>query len=930
MPILDSAASDPAARNRRNTATTIRCPLRQGPILTQRMTNSPPHQDPVEHAKRLSRYVRGLVDSGACTPDAGAPGTPFSRAEMRASLAVQVDDESGLLRKLRKLRQLVMLRVIIRDLGGLADFHEVVETVSALAEESLRAALDFYQTSLSATYGEPTNNNADLQRLHIVAMGKLGGCELNASSDIDLIFVYPEEGETNGRRRIDNQDFFTRLARKIIGSLANFTEDGFVFRVDTRLRPYGDSGPLVVSFDMLEEYFYTQGREWERYAWVKARALTGDRGEELVAIASPFVYRRHLDFSALDSLRDLHRQIRHEVRRRETGDDIKLGPGGIREVEFVVQVFQLIRGGTDPELRLRSTVGALEQLELHGLLGKQAAGELREAYLFLRNLEHRLQYLDDRQTQKLPDTPGDRKLIAEGMGFAQIEHFSTELARHRVNVQRQFDAIFAQSRETPSLPGADIWRSAIGDVGAVSRLAALGFQDPESTLQRLVRYRESSRFTRMSASGQARLERLMPSIIETAASETKPDVTFDRMLAIVESIGRRESYLALLLEYPQALSAVARLASASPWAAEYLARQPVLLDELIAPQTHELPDWERLRTELHADLEAAAGNQELQMDLLRSFKHAQTFRLLALDLAGGIDLETLSDHLSELAAILLAETIGFAWRDLRKRHREVPRFTVIGYGKLGGKELGYASDLDIIFLYDDDDEDAAENYARLAQRINTWLTSTTAAGVMYETDLRLRPNGAAGLLVSNLEAFRNYQFTQAWVWEHQALTRARAVCGDPDISADFEQIRIEVLCRQRSLDELRNEVVSMRQKMRDGHPNKGKLFDLKHDAGGIVDVEFIVQYLVLGYAGRYQRLTGNIGNLALLNLAAELKLIPDDLATEAVNAYRLFRTRQHALRLQGERYARLELSEVNEQVVAVRKLWSWVFDDQGA
>jgi glutamate-ammonia-ligase adenylyltransferase len=894
------------------------------------MDKLPPSQDLVEHAKKLSRYVRGLIDSGACPPDSVQLGSPITQSAMRDALVVDAGDEKTFLQKLRKLRQFTMLSIISRDLGQLADLGEVVTTVTQLAEQTLAAALDFYQAALREAYGDPRNGAGERQLLHIVAMGKLGGSELNVSSDIDLIFVYPEEGETDGKRRIDNHDYFTRLARKIIGALAAFTEDGFVFRVDTRLRPYGDSGPLVVSFDMLEEYFYTQGREWERYAWVKARSLTGDQGEALLEIASPFVYRRHLDFSALDSLRNLHEQIAIEVRRRESGDDIKLGPGGIREIEFVIQVFQLIRGGKEQALRERSTLGALDQLEFRGLLGKQAAGELRDAYVFLRNLEHRIQYLDDQQTQKLPKSAADRQLIAEAMLFARWEELATALGRHRVNVQKQFDAIFAESQQTTPTPCADIWRRTISDTEAVSQLDSLGFSDPQATLERLVRYRESSRFTRMAASGQARLERLLPEMIQAAASENRPDATFDRMLGIIESIGRRESYLALLLEYPRALSAVARLASASPWAAEYLARQPVLLDELIAPQTQSLPDWARLQAELHAEMEASAGNQERQMDLLRNFKHAQTFRLLALDLAGSIDLETLSDHLSDLAALLLDETLHFVWRGLRKRHRDVPLFAIVGYGKLGGKELGYASDLDIIFLHDDPDDDAAENYGRLAQRINTWLTSTTAAGVLYETDLRLRPNGAAGLLVSSVEAFRDYQFGQAWVWEHQALTRARAVCGDADIAAAFEQVRIDILCQKRDLDELRREVIGMRRKMRDGHPNKSELFDLKHDAGGIVDVEFIVQYLVLGYAAQHPRLTGNIGNLALLNLAASLELIPAELARQTVDAYRLFRTRQHALRLQGERYARLEQEEVADGITAVRALWSWVFDDARA
>lgn len=889
-----------------------------------------PPKNPVEHAVKLSRYVRGLIDSGACSADPAATQKPYDASEMDGFLEVEADDEPGLQHALRKLRQNVMLRIIARDLGQLADLNEVVSTISTLAEYTLGRALAFYEKSLRETFGDPRNGAGDLQRMHIVAMGKLGGGELNVSSDIDLIFVYPEEGETDGRRKIDNHDYFTRLARKIIGALSTFTEDGFVFRVDTRLRPYGDSGPLVVSFDMLEEYFYTQGREWERYAWVKARVLTGDQGKALLAIASPFVYRRHLDFSALDSLRGLHEQIRAEVRRRDTGDDIKLGAGGIREIEFVIQVFQLIRGGREHALRERSTLSALAQLEQRGLLDRQAAGELREAYTFLRNLEHRLQYLDDQQTQKLPKNPEDRQLIAETMLFANWDELAVELTGHRENVQKQFDAIFAESQEPASAPCADVWRRTLSDSDATAQLQSLGFSRPQETLERLVRYRESSRFSRMSASGQARLERLMPAVLQSAASEAQPDATFDRMLSIIESIGRRESYLALLLEYPRALSAVARLASASPWAADYLARQPVLLDELIAPQSQDLPDWERLKQELHVELEANADNQEQQLDLLRNFKHAQTFRLLALDLAGGIDLETLSDHLSDLAVLLLDLTLEFVWRGLRKRHRETPMFTIVGYGKLGGKELGYASDLDIIFLHDDPDDEATEVYARLAQRINNWLGSTTAAGVLYETDLRLRPNGAAGLLVSSVEAFRDYQFTQAWVWEHQALTRARAVCGDPDIGARFEQVRTDVLCQERELDELRNEVAKMRQKMRDGHPNASELFDLKHDMGGIVDVEFIVQYLVLGYAAKHPRLTGNIGNLALLGLAAELGLIPGDMADSTIAAYRLFRSRQHALRLQGERYARLDRRLVDAQIAAVHALWCWVFEERRA
>lgn len=894
-------------------------------ILTQRMQPNLQPEDAAARASKLSRYVAALLDAGTCIVDRELLDVPLARDRMQDALAVQFVDEADLFRRLRALRKRAMMRIIVRDLNGLADFSEVVDTVTALAEETLRASLEYYSASLGEIYGDPRNADGELQKLHIVGMGKLGGKELNVSSDIDLIFVYPDDGHTDGNRRIDNHDYFVRLSRKIIGAISQFTEDGFVFRVDARLRPYGDSGPLAVSFDMLEEYFYTQGREWERYAWVKARAITGNRCEELQSLASPFVYRRHLDFSALESLRNLHTQIRQEVRKRDAGDDIKLGRGGIREIEFLVQVFQLVRGGKEHALRIRSTLGALGELEKRALLEPAVADALRSAYYFLRNLEHRLQYLDDQQTQRLPESSTDRQLIAEAMGFGEFDGLYRALEVHRNVVQSQFEAIFSENQDSAATPCARIWQRTLTDEDAISELTALGFVNAADVLDRLVRYRESARFKRMAETGQARLEKLMPEVIECASDETNPDDTLERMLAIIESIGRRESYLALLLEYPRALASVARLASASPWAAEYLARQPVLLDELISPQTAALPDWKQLQAELHANLIACSDEVDLQMDLLRNFKHAQTFRLLALDLAGSLELEALSDHLSDLASLLLEETLHFAWRSVRTRHCDTPKFTVIGYGKLGGKELGYASDLDIIFLYAGEDDNAAENYARLAQRISTWLTSTTAAGVLYETDLRLRPNGAAGLLVSSLEAFRTYQHDHAWVWEHQALTRARAVAGDQEIGRAFDAIRIGVLCQPRKPEPLREQINEMRQKMRDAHPNDSGLFDLKHDPGGIVDVEFVVQYLVLAYAAEHPELTDNAGNLALLRIAAELKLIPEDLAASAIHAYRQFRARQHALRLRGERYARLPAEELTGEIKAARDLWAWVF-----
>jgi glutamate-ammonia-ligase adenylyltransferase len=772
-------------------------------------------------------------------------------------------------------------------------------------------------------YGIPMgSDNRDPQELLVIGMGKLGGGELNVSSDIDLVFIYPEEGETSGPRSISNHEYFDRLARKLIAAIGAMTGDGYVFRVDTRLRPYGEGGPLAMSFAMLENYFITQGREWERYAWIKARVVCGNRGEELMQLARPFVFRKYLDFAAINSMRDLHAQVRQEVQRRDMSENIKLGPGGIREIEFIAQVFQLIRGGRESELRIRPTLAVLEKLVGLNLLPEQAAGELRDAYVFLRNLEHRLQYLDDDQTQSLPKNEQDRALIAKAMGFDGFEVFLRQLDTHRARVSLHFEQVFAAPQIT-SHPLLALWEGTFTDEEAVKQLTGLGYRDPQQIVLRLKNIRHSSRYRQMPASTQSRLDALMPAMIEAAAPFG--DAALERLLLLTESIGRRESYLALLLEYPQALQSLAKLCGASSWAAQYLAQHPLVLDELLDARTlYSPPDWPHLQAALSAQLLEA--DIEQQMDILRQFHHAQVFRLVAQDLAGLLALETLSDHLSDLADLILQRVLHLCWEGLRQKHRDEPYFTIIGYGKLGGKELGYASDLDLIFLYDDEHPEAQAVYARLAQRINTWLTSYTAAGILYDTDLRLRPDGASGLLVSGIAAFSEYQQRHAWVWEHQALTRGRFVAGNQQVGNCFEAIRKEVLCAKRDLAKLRSEILNMRSKMLEAHPNASGLFDLKHDRGGIIDVEFIVQYLVLGYAHAHPGLTGNIGNLALLKLTAELKLLPADLAELVRNSYREFRRLQHGLRLNNEKYARVEASAFKEQREAVLKLWDWVFN----
>lgn len=884
----------------------------------------------LEAGRRYSRYLQRLLEADPALLSDSTTAQPFSPDEMRALLATHaIDDDATLARALRILRKRVMLRLISRDIGGLADLDEVVSTATALAEIAITCAQSRLEQWLAQRYGRPIGSiSGSVQQLHVVGMGKLGGRELNVSSDIDLIFVYPEDGETDNAQPISNHEYFTHLARRLIAALNELTADGYVFRVDMRLRPYGDSGPLVMSFDMLENYFITQGREWERYAWIKGRPVSGDRGSELLELARPFIFRRHLDYSAFASMRELHQQIRREVERRDILDNIKLGPGGIREVEFIVQVFQLIRGGRDPALRQQPTLVVLPLLAERNLLPQAAVSELREAYVFLRNLEHRLQYLDDQQTQSLPADDADRQRVAHSMGCAGYADMLETLDRHRSRVTHHFGQIFAAAPQDQHALVA-LWQEdadGAGTESAMAQLAGLGYRRAGDLQRRLQAMRTSSRYRAMPAASQLRLDRLVPLAIEAAANHADPDVTLERILQLFESVSRRESYLAMLEEYPQALARLAELMSASPWVAQYLTQHPILLDELLDARTlYAAPDWPLLRRQLHAHLDDAAGDVEKQMDILRHFKHAQTMRLVAQDLAGTLPLEILSDHLSDLACLTLDQVLQLAWSGMRQRHREQPAFAIVGYGKLGGKELGYASDLDLVFLYADDAPEAPENYARLAQRINSWLTSITPAGVLYDTDLRLRPDGASGLLVSPLDSFRDYQTRQAWVWEHQALTRARFAAGDPEIGRRFEALRVAILRQQRDLGTLRGEVAAMRRKMLDAHPNTSGLFDVKHDRGGIIDVEFIVQYLVLGYSCTHAGLTGNIGNLALLRLAAGLGLIDPAAAQAAHDAYRRFRQLQHSLRLHGERYARVAPGSVEDAVHAVRALWSAVF-----
>jgi glutamate-ammonia-ligase adenylyltransferase len=878
----------------------------------------------------FSRHLRRLLQARpelARTDTAG----PLTHAELSAWLQAEAPTEEGLKPALRRLKQRAYVRIAGRDLAQGAPLAEVTEAMTAVAEVAVEAAIRVLHASLAARYGEPRSAAGAAQQLIVVGMGKLGGRELNVSSDIDLIFVYPEDGETDGERGISNFEFFTRLGKQLIAAISEVTNDGQVFRVDMRLRPNGDSGPLVCSFDMLENYFVTQGREWERYAWIKARPLTGDRHEELEAIRRPFVFRKYLDFGTINAMRDLHAQIRREVAKKDMADNVKLGPGGIREIEFIAQVFQLIRGGRDRSLQIKPTLQVLKLLVEKSQLSQDAEVELATAYDFLRRLEHRLQYLDDAQTHSLPEKPEDRQLVAQAMGFGSFEAMAMELDDHRQNVARHFEAVFADPNSHDHKLD-QVWRHAADESQPswYASLAELGYRDATAACARLAGIRTGSRYLQLSESARSRFDALVPRLIEAAAVLPDPDAALSRGLDLLEAISRRAAYLALLQQYPQALTKVAQIVGSSVWAANYLNRHPVLLDELLDPRLLDAAhDWQAFRAQLAQTLDEVEPDTERQMDLLREAHHGQVFRLLTQDLSGLLTVEHLADHLSELADIIVDRALILAWRKLLKRHIETPRFAVISYGKLGGKELGYASDLDIVFLFDDPAPEAAENYSRLATRLNTWLSAQTPAGQLFETDLRLRPNGDAGLVVSSMEAFRKYQLESAWLWEHQALTRARFTAGDPAVGAAFEAIRCEVLTQKRDLGKLREEIMAMRKKMLDAHATKlderDTVFNLKHDPGGLIDVEFAVQYLVLGYSWQYCELTENKGNIALLAMAAKRGLIPVDLADAVRDAYRDYRRMQHALRLNDQK-SRVAKADVVERVAVVRRLWKTVFN----
>lgn len=836
-------------------------------------------------------------------------------------------EETVFLQQIRQIRQRLMAHMIVRDLNGLANFEEVVEITSALAESAITAAADFYHTELIKLYGTPRAENGHPQQLIVVGMGKLGGRELNVSSDIDLIFAYEQEGATDGEKSISNQDFFTRLGKKLIAALDDVTADGFVFRMDMRLRPFGSEGALVCNLDALEDYYQNYGREWERYAWIKGRVVYGP-AEALTRLIRPFVFRKYLDFNAYASMRDLKTQIQRDVVQRRLSNNIKLGRGGIREVEFIAQVFQLIRGGQLPDLQIKPTLAVLARLAERGMLPQEDVAALKESYIYLRNLEHRLMYIDDQQTQDLPDSDTYRQYLLHMLKHANWESFIAELNLHRDRVQRFFDDTFKDQQSNDLQQETAIWQGTIPAAEAEQWLQAQGYTRASELVQLLKNTRASQKIQQLPEQSRRRLDQLMPLLLREAVQQqsTVPDTALIRTLDLLESICRRASYLALLAEFPDALALIVKLCAASPWIAQYVSAHPVLLDELLNKQAlFKRLDAAQLKAELTQHMAQLAGDVEAQMDAMRHFKHASVLKIAAQDLMTALPLEAISDDLSALAEVVLQVSLHTVWQNITFKHRDTPQFAVIGYGKLGGKELGYLSDLDIIFLYDDDADNAQEVYARYAQRLNTWFNTITNAGLLYEIDLQLRPDGNSGLLVSSVGAFDDYQKIKAWVWEHQAITRARFVAGAPEVGKQFERIRLDVLKTRRNKTEIQPQIIEMRQKMRAAHRFDASKFDLKHEAGGIIDVEFMVQYLVLLHAADYPVLTENLGNIALLGVLAENRLIDAELSEQVQQSYRQYRAWIHASKLQGEP-AKVDKALAEQLQQPVIQLWQAVFE----
>ncbi|MBX3653851.1 MAG: bifunctional [glutamate--ammonia ligase]-adenylyl-L-tyrosine phosphorylase/[glutamate--ammonia-ligase] adenylyltransferase [Ramlibacter sp.] len=897
-----------------------------------------------------SRFVQRLRRRYAAELSLLPPGAP-----VRESMAVTYEalrqraPDCGT--ALRILRQLVMERLVRLDCDEQAPLATITRAVTELAELALDVACAEARSELDALHGAPQGPDGQPAEFWVVGMGKLGARELNVSSDIDLIYVYDHDGDTagdaNGHQRISNHEYFSKAVRIIYALIGDTTEHGFVFRVDLALRPNGNSGPAAVSLGALEEYFQVQGREWERFAWLKSRVIAprncveSGSAQELRGAVLPFVFRRYLDYNVFDSLRVLHRQIREHAARRSAGrperaNDVKLSRGGIREIEFTVQLLQVVRGGQFPELRTRPTLAALQRVARAGLMPQATADAMARAYEFLRRVEHRIQYLDDQQTHVLATQDDDLAWIARTMGFANCCPFLSELDTHRELVAQEFDKLLgggARECSKGSCGGPKAGRPPAPDLDEL--LAQL----PAAFGERVTQWRGHPRVLALRDDARQRLARLVQRTAQWLREGRVTEEAAVRLADWIEPLLRRESYLALLLERPAVHERLLRLLGAARWPARYLLQHPGVIDELagdeMLAQRFAAADFESEMAQRRRALEITGeDDDEALLNLLRRAHHAEVFRTLARDVEGRLTVEQVADDLSALADAVLRVTALWCWQRLKGRHRTEPCFAIIGYGKLGGKELGYGSDLDIVFVYEDEDERAPEVYAAFVRKLINWLSVKTAEGDLFEIDTALRPNGNSGLLVTRFEAYARYQQQRgsntAWTWEHQAMTRARFVLGMGDsggagsLAARFAEVREAVITAPREVASLREEIISMRDKVRAAHPVRGERFDVKHSPGGMVDVEFAVQFLVLSESAAHPGLRPNLGNISLLRLAEGAGLLPAGVGEDAARAYRELRRVQHQARL-NETPTQVEPPALQAERDAVLALWRHVF-----
>jgi [glutamine synthetase] adenylyltransferase / [glutamine synthetase]-adenylyl-L-tyrosine phosphorylase len=860
---------------------------------------------------------------------------------------------------LRILRQLVMHRLIQLDCEQHAALHVVTRAVTDLAELALEIALKTAYEELDALHGKPSN-----AQMWIVGMGKLGARELNVSSDIDLIYVYDQDGETTGntegRNKISHHEYFAKAVKIVYDLVGATTEHGFVFRVDLALRPHGNSGPAAISLTGLEQYLQVQGREWERFAWLKSRvvapqsSIANASAKDLRDVVLPFVFRKYLDYNVFESLRTLHRQIRQESARRSAGrperaNDVKLSRGGIREIEFTVQLLQVVRGGQYPELRRRPTLDALQRVAHAGLMPQTTADALSKAYEFLRRVEHRIQYLDDQQTHAMPTQDADLQWIAQTMGYKECDSDSCEFLRdldtHRELVANEFDKLLGGFQQTntgsdskdcgtqackvcpaPSSSSSSSSSAAISSQPA-SKIPTAAFDKRVSELA------EHPRVLSLREDARNRLMRLVERTNTWLQSGRVTELAALRSADFLEPLLRRESYLALLWERPVVHERLLKLLGSARWPAKYLLQHPGVMDELAGDawltERFSPPEFEaELALRIKSLKSTGEDDVETLLNLLRRAHHAELFRTLARDIEGQLTVEQVADDLSALADTLLRITIAWCWERHKNKHLDYPQIAIIGYGKLGGKELGYGSDLDIVFIYEDDDENAGEIYSSFVRKLITWLDTKTSEGDLFEIDTALRPNGNSGLLVTSFAAFSDYQEKRgsntAWTWEHQAMTRARFVAGYEPLCAKFDQVRQNVISAPRDLPALKQEIIAMRDKVRSAHSVKPEFFDVKHSPGGMLDAEFAVQYLVLAHSAAHPELQPNLGNIALMLRAEAVGLLPKGVGEAAASAYRSLRHAQHVARL-DEAPTQVSGAELQMERDAMLALWDAVF-----